>query len=88
MNRLQNPILGQKLKFKVVEGEVVQVLHSAGNHWLTVSNVGTNVVRVYNSPRTPLPSNTKKQIASLIKSKDASIAIEYANVQVRNRESY
>ena len=29
---LQRPILGQKLAFGVVPGEMVQILHSGGNH--------------------------------------------------------
>ena len=32
---LQRPILGQKLAFDVVPDEMVQILHSGGNHWIT-----------------------------------------------------
>ena len=76
---LQNPVLGQNLTFKAAEGDMVQVLHSGGDHWLTVSTVGTkatNVVRVYDRLGTPLSSQTKKQIASLMRTKDDSITIE------------
>ena len=83
---LQDPLLGQNLSFKASEGEIVQVLHSGGNHWLTVSTVGakaTNVIRIYDSLGTPLPSQTRKQIANLMKTIEKSITIEYANVQVK-----
>ena len=74
-----------KISFKASQGEGVQVLHSGGNHWLTVSTVGvkaTNVVRIYDSLGTPLPSQTRRQIAILMKTTEKSITIEYANVQV------
>ena len=85
VSELQNPILGQNLTFKAAEGDMVQVLRSGGDHWLTVSTAkAINVVREYDSLGTSLPSQTKKQIASLMKTKDNSITIEYASVQVRN----
>lgn len=83
---LQDPLLGQNLSFKASEGELVQVLHSGGNHWLTVSTVGvkaTNVIRIYDSLGTSLPSQTRRQIANLMKTTENSITIEYANVQVK-----
>ena len=66
---------------------MVQILHSAGYHWLTVFTVGTeasNVVRVYDilESETPLPLHTKKQIASLLKTKESCIRMEFVNVQV------
>ena len=82
---MQNTVRGQNLSFEPVEGDMVQILHSAGNHWLTVSTVGTeasNVVKVYDSLGTPLPLHTKKQIASLLKTKESWIRMEFANVQV------
>lgn len=82
---LQYPLLGQNLSFKASEGGIVQVLHSGGNHWLTVSTVGvnaTNSIRIYDSLGTPLPSQTRMQIANLMKTTESLITIEYANVQV------
>ena len=81
----QYPVLGENLSFKATKGGIVQVLHSGSNHWLTVSTVSAKVadtVRVYDSLGTPLPSQTRKQIASLVKTQGNSIMIEYANVQV------
>ena len=34
---LQNTLLGSTLSFDVMTDEFVQVLHSSGNHWLTIS---------------------------------------------------
>ena len=81
---LQNPILGQTLSFEVQTGEFVQILHSGGNHWITISTVGTEHahVRVYDSLRGLLPDDTKKQIASLLFSQESEIILEYANNQV------
>ena len=48
---------------------MVQILHSGGNHWITVSTIGVSTpatVRVYDSLNTPLPAHTKKQIASIV----------------------
>ena len=55
---LQNPILGQSLCFDVVREEMVQILHSRGNHWIAVSSIGSTsplTVLVYDSLRTALP---------------------------------
>ena len=37
---LQYPVIGQNPSFAPTTAEMVQVLHSAGNHWLTLSTVG------------------------------------------------
>ena len=82
---LQRPILGQKLAFDVVPDEMVQILHSGGNHWITVSTIGVSTpatVRVYDSLNTPLPAHTKKQIASIMHVEGKEMILEYANVQV------
>ena len=65
---LQNPLLGQNLSFNVACDESVQILLSGGNHWVTVSPVGTHnpTVRVYDSLHNSLPDSTKEQIASLL----------------------
>ena len=38
---LQNPLLRQNLSFNVADDELVQILHSGGNHWVILSTVGT-----------------------------------------------
>ena len=81
---LQDTVRAQNMSFKATKGEMVQMLHSGGNHWLTVSNVSAeaDTIRVYDSLGTSLPFDTKKQIACLLKTQNRSICIEYANVQV------
>ncbi len=63
----------------------MQILHSDGNHWITVSTIDTthNTVWVYDSLYSQLPWTTKEQIAALIATKEKHITLEYANVQVR-----
>ena len=81
---LQDTVCAQNMSFKATKGDMVQILHSGGNHWLTVSNVGAeaDTIRVYDSLGTSLPFDTKKQIACLLKTENQKISIEYANVQV------
>ena len=82
---LQDPIFGQSLHFDVVREEMVQILHSGGNHWITVSTIGSassSTVRVYDSLGKTLPLDAKKQVA-ILHSPDKEINLEYANVQVR-----
>jgi hypothetical protein len=81
---LQDPILGQRLAFDVQTGEFVQILHSGGNHWITVSTVRMDCahIRVYDSLLGKLPDDAKKQIASLLMTEEKTITIEYANNQV------
>ena len=80
---LQNPLLRQNLSFNIAGDEFVQILHSGGNHWVTVSTVGTQcpTVRVFDSLHNSLPDSTKEQIASLLSTKETEITLQYANVQ-------
>ena len=83
---LQDPIYGQSVHFDVVHEEMVQILHSGGNHWITVSTIGStspSTVRVYDSLGKALPLDTKKQVAAILHSPEKEIKFEYANVQVR-----
>ena len=80
MGSLQSPLLGQTLHFDVTSEENVQILHS-GNHWRTISTVGTHhpSVRVYNSLHQTL--SIKVQVAALLNTKEEEIVVHYANVQ-------
>ena len=81
---LQNPILGQRLAFDVETDEFVQILHSGGNHWITISTVGMDHAHVHvcDSLLGALPGDAKKQIASLLMTKEEKITIEYTSNQV------
>ena len=80
VSSLQNSLLKQNLSFNVAGDEFVQILHSGGNHWVTVSTVGTQcpTVRVFDRLHNSLPDSTKEQIAS---TKETEITLQYANVQ-------
>lgn len=83
---LQQPLLGQNPGFDVVPDEMVQILHSGGNHWLTIGTISVSTpatVKIYDSLNVPLPNDTKKQIASIIHTDQKEITLEVVNVQVR-----
>ena len=88
LSGLQDPVLGETLSFQVCGDEMVQVLHSGGSHWITISTVGTSYpeVNVYDSLQLypTLPFQTKEQICSLIRCKEEKFILKYANVQVNN----
>ena len=71
---LQNSILGQRLAFHVETDEFIQILHSGGNPWITISTVGMDHahVRVYDSLLGTLPGDAKKQITSLLMTKEGN----------------
>ena len=81
---LQNPLLGQTLQFEVLNKESVQILHSGGTHWITVSTDGIcqSTVKVYDSLYNIVPYSTKDQIAALLHTKEKAFILENANVQV------
>ena len=82
---LQDPLLGENLQYSVAGDESVQILHSGGAHWVTISTVGMRhpTVKVYDSLYKSLPWSTKEQIAALLQTKESAITLEYGNVQVR-----
>ena len=83
MRGLQNTLLGCTLSFDVIKNEFVQVLHSGGNHWLTVSTIGCkpSVVKVYDSLFSELPTQTKEQICALLVSNESAIELIYVNAK-------
>ena len=66
--------------------ESVQILHSGGNHWITISTVGQSTkqttVRIYDSLYNELPSDTKQKIADLLQTVKSDLTFEHATVQV------
>ena len=61
----------------------MRILHSRGNYWIAVSSIGSTsplTVWVYDSLRTALLSDTKKQIAAILHSPEVERKLEYANV--------
>ena len=85
VNSLQNPILGTVLAFQEVREESVQIRHSGGNHWVTISTVGLDApsVPIYNSLHSQLPASTIRQIAALLRMPEEDLQLQYTNTQVQ-----
>ena len=83
MRGLQDPILGQTLSFEVMREEFVQILHSGGNHWITISCPPATVM-IYDSLYSKIPRHTKEQICALLNTKKAHINMVFVNVQSQN----
>ena len=61
----------------------MQVLHSGGNHWVTISTVGCppSTIKVFDSLYSTIPTHTKEQICALLMSMQATINVQYVGVQ-------
>ena len=72
---LQNPVYGQNLSFKRLNGPFIQILHTDGNHWLAVEGVHGSFVRVYDSRKQSISQDTQMQIANLIVPSEKAINV-------------
>ena len=84
---LQNTLLTTALQGCVVGGEeFVQVLHSGGNHWLTVSTIGCpySTVNIYDSMCCTLPHSTQKMICALLVSHEPNVTLRFIDVDRQN----
>ena len=85
---LQNTLLIPIRQSDIVRFESVQILHSGGNHWITISTVGQShstkqhTVRIYDSLYNLLSQETKQQVAALLNTKESDITFEHVLVQV------
>ena len=86
----QDTQLGKNLVFSPVcpYNKFIQILHVDGNHWILVSNIRSldggvcyNSVCIYDSLKTSISLDTKKQICSLVKPKEAQFIFDVLNVQ-------
>ena len=86
----QDTQLGKNLAFSPVcpYNKFIQILHVDGNHWILVSNIRSldggvcyNSVCIYDSLKTSISLDTKKQICSLVKPKEAQFIFDVLNVQ-------
>ena len=70
-----DPLLGEMLDFEIAPDETFQILHSGGDHWITISTVGTEHpgVKVYDSLYNKLPWGTKEQIAALLQTEEIEL---------------
>ena len=80
---LQNTLLIVIRQCDIVCDESVQILHSGGNHWITISTEQLTV-KIYNSLDNELPQETKQQVAALLNTRESAIAFEHRPVQVNS----
>ena len=90
---LQNTLLIKIYQCDIICDESVQILHSGGNHWITISTVGQSTVaqsaeqltvKIYNSLDNELPQETKQQIAALLNTRESDIIFKNMPVQVNS----
>ena len=90
---LQDTLLQQKCSWDVPNGEFVQILHVKGNHWISFSNINTEIdlqsstmlVNVYDSSYTEMDQDTKLLIGNYTNANKAKINI--MNVQQQQNGS-
>ena len=90
---LQNTLLIVIRQCDIVCDESVQILHSGGNHWITISTVDQSAVgqsaeqltvKIYDGLDNELPQETKQQVAALLNTRESAIAFEHRPVQVNS----
>ena len=62
----QDPIKSHNCSFQRIDDLYVQIIHTDGNHRITLSGIHESVVKVYDSIKTSISNDTKEQIASLM----------------------
>lgn len=70
LSGLQDVELGLVVNFQIPGCEFVQILHSAPNHWVTVSTIGVEdqggVILLFDSKYTTVSASVKSQVAALL----------------------
>ena len=61
----QPSILGKNLSFKRIEGPYLLIIHTNGNHWITVAGIHGSLVKVNDSNYKSISESTKIQITCL-----------------------
>jgi len=80
--------LGMVGQFPVMQSDLIQILHTNRFHWICISTLGINPatknqadVALYDSLYRGITIDTKKQIASLLFSKNKKIDVQVKDVQ-------
>ena len=76
--------MGEVLGFTSQDSAFIQVIHTAGSHWITASNVGfqEGVVGICDSlPSCTTPTRLKNNIASIVHTSNPQMIISYQEVQ-------
>ena len=83
----QDPIKGQNLSFKRIDGPYVQIIHIDGNHWVTLAGIHGSLVKIYDSIKISICSDTKRQIARLMVADKKYIDVHIENTQYQEGSS-
>lgn len=80
----QDVSLGLTMAFSVMRKEFVQVLHTGGGHWLTISTLGcaAGEVDVFDSSSPHLSTSLKNQIAALLCTDQPAIQVRYVTISI------
>ena len=73
---LLSPTIGKAEQFPVMRNSFIQVLHTGGNHWVCVSNIGcshNNQVKLYDSLYSGIAPFTREQIGALLFNQDSNV---------------
>ena len=84
INDLQDPLLGERLSFKVARNPFIQILHDGRCHWIIVSTFGCDPAEInyYDSlVKGKITDSVKKQICNLLHSKEKKIKVHVMPVQ-------
>ena len=77
----QPSILWENLSFKHIEGPYLQIIHTNGNHWITVAGIHGFLVKIYDSKYKSISKSTKIQIACLTAADKNYIILLLENTQ-------
>ena len=85
---LSTPVLGQNLSFPPVNSmfllagyEYTQILHTGADHWVTVCVVSSYEVKIYDSLFHSTTYATKKQIASMMCTREHQVTLQIGMTQ-------
>ena len=83
---LQDVVCGLMMNFDVEPGEFIQILHTGHGHWNTVSTIGVrhSEVQIFDSMYICIPTMAKAQIARLLNTEEASITVNFMDVQMQS----
>ena len=84
INGLQDPLLGQRISFKVARNPFIRILHDGRCHWVTVSTFGCDPgeINYYDSLfKGKITDSVKKQICNLLHSKEKKVKVHVMPVQ-------
>ena len=76
-----DPKLGEDLSFPDTDFPFIQILATAGNHWLTLQGISPSLVRTYDTMNYSTSCDVQLQIAAIMHCKADSITLEVQSTQ-------